>query len=459
MPKSTQEEKYRWIKPILDKEITIKQMSQVCLFSERSLKYWLANFRASGLEGLKNKSTRPKSQPNETPIRLKERIIELRWQTKLCAKKLNYKLKKEGIKIDDRTIGKIIKAEGLVRKYRVRKLKYKYIKIPLTKGELVEIDIKYVPDLVGEKQYYQFTAIDCASRWRYLKIYDNMGNSEATDFLQTVVAVANFRIRAIKTDNGSCFTNRYTGYLKSSDPLNPKIHAFDLICQKNNIIIMIAINKIKLKENILNALAVLFIVYGIFAMEYAVYRGKPEWVLWFCYVGLIIMGFGMLAKSSRIIVSQLNLLVIPLTIWLVDFFSRLFTGGHLFGTTKYFYDRDLLWPARLISLEHFFLVPLGILTIYLIRKKVSFAWVISIVEATGIYIFLKIFSSGEYNVSCIFESCFPYVPNDEWYPLRWFVIVFSMIFITQFMFLLFVKMLNKKYNEIESENYKNGKIG
>ncbi|HLD28689.1 MAG TPA: IS481 family transposase [Patescibacteria group bacterium] len=236
MPKSTQEEKYRWIKPILDKEITIKQMSQVCLFSERSLKYWLANFRASGLEGLKNKSTRPKSQPNETPIRLKERIIELRWQTKLCAKKLNYKLKKEGIKIDDRTIGKIIKAEGLVRKYRVRKLKYKYIKIPLTKGELVEIDIKYVPDLVGEKQYYQFTAIDCASRWRYLKIYDNMGNSEATDFLQTVVAVANFRIRAIKTDNGSCFTNRYTGYLKSSDPLNPKLHSLDILCQKLNII-------------------------------------------------------------------------------------------------------------------------------------------------------------------------------------------------------------------------------
>ena len=123
-----------------------------------------------------------------------------------------------------------------MRKYRVRKLKYKYIKIPLTKGELVEIDIKYVPDLVGEKQYYQFTAIDCASRWRYLKIYDNMGNSEATDFLQTVVAVANFRIRAIKTDNGSCFTNRYTGYLKSSDPLNPKLNSLDILCQKLNII-------------------------------------------------------------------------------------------------------------------------------------------------------------------------------------------------------------------------------
>ena len=113
MPKSTQEEKMRWIKPILDKELTIKQVAKVCPFSERSLKYWLANFRESGAAGLENKSTRPKSQPNETPIRIKERIIELREETKLCAKKLNYKLRKEKILINDRTIGKIIKKIGV----------------------------------------------------------------------------------------------------------------------------------------------------------------------------------------------------------------------------------------------------------------------------------------------------------------------------------------------------------
>ena len=87
-------------------------MVKVCPFSERALKYWLANFRCNGMVGLENKTTRPKSQPNETPIRIKERIIELRNQTKLCAKKLNYKLRKENIVIHDRTIGKIIKTEG-----------------------------------------------------------------------------------------------------------------------------------------------------------------------------------------------------------------------------------------------------------------------------------------------------------------------------------------------------------
>jgi transposase InsO family protein len=100
----------------------------------------------------------------------------------------------------------------------------------------VEIDVKYVPDLVENKQYYQFTAIDCASRWRYLKIYDNYSNADSIDFLQKLIQVAPFRIRAIKTDNGSNFTNRYTGYSKSSDPLNPRLHALDLLCQQYNII-------------------------------------------------------------------------------------------------------------------------------------------------------------------------------------------------------------------------------
>ncbi len=236
MPKSTQEEKMRWIKPILDKDLTIKQMAKVCPFSERSLKYWLAGFRESGAAGLDNKSTRPKSQPNETPIRIKERIIELRKETKLCAKKLNYKLRKEKISINDRTIGKIIKNEGLVRKYRTRKLKYKYLKVPLAKGDLVEIDIKYVPNRIKGKRYFQFTAIDCASRWRYLKIYDNMGSEEAISFATELLAIAPFKIRAIKTDNGSCFTNRYTGYQKSADPTNPRLHQLDIFLMSKNII-------------------------------------------------------------------------------------------------------------------------------------------------------------------------------------------------------------------------------
>jgi transposase InsO family protein len=236
MPKNIKEERLSWILPIYEKKMRLVDVASVCRYGKRTLERWLAEYRKHGEIGLEPKSTKPKTNPKETPIRIKERIIELRKETKKCSLKLKWRLEKEGIKIHKNTIQKIIKKEGLVRKYRIRKLKYKYIKVPLRRGELVEIDIKYVPGLVENKQYYQFTAIDCASRWRYLKIYDNYSNFDSVDFLEEVIKVAPFRIRAIKTDNASNFTNRYTGYLKSSDPFNPKLHEFDVLCQKLNII-------------------------------------------------------------------------------------------------------------------------------------------------------------------------------------------------------------------------------
>ncbi len=231
MPKSTKEEKFRWIKPILDKETSISGMSKVCPFSIRSLKYWLANYKKFGIEGLENKSRRPKSNPNETPIRIKERIIEIRNDKKQCAKKIFWDLEDEDIHIHLNTISKIIKNEGLTRKYRTRKIKYNYDRIPLKKGELVEIDVKFVPDRIDGRRYYQFTAIDCASRWRYMQAYDNIDTFSAIAFLKELMSIVDFKIMAVKTDNGSCFTNRYNGYYKSDLPF-PRPHAFDVACQE-----------------------------------------------------------------------------------------------------------------------------------------------------------------------------------------------------------------------------------
>ncbi len=232
MPKSTKEEKYRWIKPILNKEISIKDMVKVCPFSERSLKYWLTAFKEYGIDGLENKSRRPKTNPRETPIRIKERIVELRKDKKECALKIQWDLQDEGIDIHFQTIQKIIKIEGLTRKYRTRKIHCNYVRMPLKRGELVEIDVKFVPDRIDGERYYQFTAIDCASRWRYMQAYENADNFNAVAFLKELMSIADFKIQAVKTDNGTCFTNRYTGYNKSSDPLNPKLHTFDIVCNE-----------------------------------------------------------------------------------------------------------------------------------------------------------------------------------------------------------------------------------
>jgi len=236
MSKTIKEERLRWILPIYHKQMRLKDVSKICPHSQRSLERWLAAYRKYGKTGLEPKSTRPKTSPQETPIHIKERVLELRRKTKLCSLKLSWKLEKQGIIIHPRTIGKIIKAEGLTRRYRTKKIQYKYVKFPLRPGELVEIDVKYVSQRVKGRRCYQFTAIDCASRWRYLRVYKEQSNRKALEFLKELTTVAPFRIRALKTDNGAIFTNRYLGYLRSKDPLNVRLHVFDLFCQKMNII-------------------------------------------------------------------------------------------------------------------------------------------------------------------------------------------------------------------------------
>lgn len=160
----------------------------------------------------------------------------MRKEKKVCALKLKWKLEKEGVVIHERTVGKILKAEGLIRKYRVKKIKYKYIKVPLRPGELMEIDVKYVPYNVDGRQYFQYTAIDCATRWRYLCVYENQSTWHSILFLKEVLEKFPYRIRSVKTDNGSIFTNYYTGTNKRSDMTVKTIHAFDQFCAANGII-------------------------------------------------------------------------------------------------------------------------------------------------------------------------------------------------------------------------------
>lgn len=236
MSKTIKEERLRWVLPIVNKEIKLVDAAKVCPYGKRSLERWVAGYRYGGEAALGPKSTRPRTHPEETSIRIKEQVIALRKETKLCALKLKWKLAKEGVTLHERTIGKILKAEGLARKYRVRRVKYKYIKALLQPGELVEIDVKYVPGMIAGMQYFQYTAIDCASRWRYLAVYDEQANHHSILFLKDVIARLPYRIRAVKTDNHSTFTNYYTGMTRRSDMTVKTIHAFDQFCAEQEII-------------------------------------------------------------------------------------------------------------------------------------------------------------------------------------------------------------------------------
>ena len=236
MVKTIKEEKLKWVLPIAKKEVRLVNVAKLCPHGKRSLERWVAAYKAWGEAGLEPKSTEPKTQKDETPIYIKERIIEVRKKTKKCALKIHWQLEKEGIHIHERTIGKILKKEGLVRKYRVRKIKYKYIKALRQPGELVEIDVKYVPGRIKNKRYYQYTAVDSASRWRHLSVYEEQTNSHSILFLKEVIGRFEHKIQAIKTDNGAIFTNYYTSMTKRSDMTVKTIHALDIFCKENNII-------------------------------------------------------------------------------------------------------------------------------------------------------------------------------------------------------------------------------
>jgi len=235
MAKTIKEERLRWVLPIAYKQIRLVDVAKVCPYSKRSLERWLATCKKHGDWSLEPKSTEPKTQPNETPIWIKERVIAIRKKTKKCALKIHWQLEKEGIKVHERTIGKILKKEKLVRKYRVRKITYKYIKAERKPGELIEIDVKYVPGRVANKRYYQYTAIDTASRWRHMKVYEEQTNYHSVLFLEEVIGRFEHKIQAIKTDNGFIFTNRYMGSYKRSDLSSRSLHALDQACAKHGI--------------------------------------------------------------------------------------------------------------------------------------------------------------------------------------------------------------------------------
>lgn len=236
MAKTIKEERMRWVIPIVQKQIRLIDAAKVCPYGKRSLERWVSAYKKGRETALEPQSTEPKTYSKETPIWLKEKIIEARKKTKKCALKIHWQLEKENILIHYRTIGKILRKEGLTRKYRIRKVKYKYIRAERKPGELVEIDVKYVPKTIEKKQYFQYTAIDTASRWRYLAAYDGQSSFHSIIFLKEAMARFPHRIWAIKTDNGSIFTNYYVGMTKRSDMTVKTIHALDRFCAKNGII-------------------------------------------------------------------------------------------------------------------------------------------------------------------------------------------------------------------------------
>lgn len=102
----------------------------------------------------------------------------------------------------------------------------KYIPKPYEKmpypGQRVQIDVKVVPSacIVGESQgekFYQYTAIDEYSRFRYLEAFKEQSSYSSAVFVEHLLKRFPFKIECIQTDNGQEFT-KALGNAKNPKP-------------------------------------------------------------------------------------------------------------------------------------------------------------------------------------------------------------------------------------------------
>ena len=97
----------------------------------------------------------------------------------------------------------------------------KYIPKPYEKmcypGQRVQIDVKFVPEacIVGDvkaqgKKFYQYTAINEYSRFRYLEAFEEHSSYSSAVFLEHMLKAFKFKAECVQTDNGTEFTKRLT---------------------------------------------------------------------------------------------------------------------------------------------------------------------------------------------------------------------------------------------------------
>ena len=180
--------------------------------------FWLERYDGS-LESLASHSRRPHHHPNEhTPeeLRLIRQMRQKNQETGL--NEFWFKLRERAYTRSLSSLFRVMGREGLLgTKKEIRKKHqskpYEAMQYP---GQRVQIDVKVVPTYCIKdkswKRYYQYTAIDEYSRFRFLEAYQQANTWSSADFVGKLVHCFNkqkIRIETIQTDNGIEFTSLY----------------------------------------------------------------------------------------------------------------------------------------------------------------------------------------------------------------------------------------------------------
>ncbi len=186
---------------------------------------------------------------------------------------------------------------------------------------------------------------------------------------------------------------------------------------------------LKDKPRILKLIGIFFILIYLNTAIYLIHSNQYYKFLWFCYIGLIIVAWGVLTNNSYLIMSQINILTIPCILWTCDFFYILFTKKPWINlANRFFFSTDPLM-SKLISLQHIYIIPIAILAIYLIKVKKTDAWKLSCLQLVIILILSRLFTPRSKNINCVFHSSLPFL-SGNYYLLKLIVYFFIGILLT-----------------------------
>lgn len=175
---------------------------------------WLKRYDGT-LKSLADKSHRPHHHPNQhTPDELKL-IADMRKRNMNAGLVVFWvKLRQRGYSRSITGLYRILRKQGQMA---VKPQNPKYIPKPyeqmLYPGQRVQIDVKFVPDacIVGDakgKKFYQYTAIDEYSRFRYVEAFEEHSTYSSAVFLEHMIKAFKFPVHCVQTDNGMEFTKR-----------------------------------------------------------------------------------------------------------------------------------------------------------------------------------------------------------------------------------------------------------
>ena len=167
------------------------------------------------LQSLADKSHRPHHHPNQHTQQELKLISDMRRRNPHAGLVVFWvKLRQRGYTRTVTGLYRLLRKQG---ELAVKPPNPKYIPKPYEQmnypGQRVQIDVKFVPSacLVGdaaELKFYQYTAIDEYSRYRYLEAFEEHSTYSSTLFLEHLIKAFPFPIKCVQTDNGTEFTKR-----------------------------------------------------------------------------------------------------------------------------------------------------------------------------------------------------------------------------------------------------------